>query len=110
MNIGYNIHIMMYHQILIFEKQYDHVMHSCFSMIGCISLEKYSFTKGGRGRRFFLASLLFGVHSTVSLTALHGMNIPMYSAIKVQNKARFKCVHIKKLYILATMLWFLKHI
>ena len=45
--------------------------------------ERYSFKKGGRERRFFLASLLFALHSTVSLTALHGMNIPMYSAIKV---------------------------
>jgi len=47
-----------------------------------ISIEEYSFKKGGRERRFFLASLLFALHSTVSLTALHGMNIPMYTAIK----------------------------
>ena len=48
-----------------------------------ISIEEYSFRKGGRERRFFPASLLFALHSTVSLTALHGMNIPMYTAIKV---------------------------
>ena len=51
--------------------------------LGVISIEKYSFKKNGRERRFFLASLLFALHSTVSLTALHGMNIPMYTAIKV---------------------------
>ena len=54
-----------------------------FRTFRVISIEEYSFKKGGRERRFFPASLLFALHSTVSLTALHGMNIPMYTAIKV---------------------------
>jgi hypothetical protein len=56
--------------------------------VGCVSIDNYSFKKDGRERRYFPASLLFALHATVSLTALHGMNIPMYSALKVLNKSR----------------------
>ena len=38
------------------------------------------------GVDFLPASLSFALHSTLSLIALHGMNIPMYSAIKVRNQ------------------------
>ena len=34
------------------------------------------------GIEFLPASLTFALHSTLSLIALHGMNIPMYGAIK----------------------------
>jgi len=34
------------------------------------------------GLEFFPASFFFALHSTLSLYALHGMNIPMYGAIK----------------------------
>ena len=66
-----------------------------------ISIEEYSFRKGGRERRFFPASLLFALHSTVSLTALHGMNIPMYTAIKVfSNHPSFILQRLKPLPII----------
>ena len=46
---------------------------------GRLSLNPYSLQEG---QEFLPASLCFALHSTLSLTALHGMNIPMYGAIK----------------------------
>ncbi|XP_059082268.1 uncharacterized protein LOC131879833 isoform X2 [Tigriopus californicus] len=46
---------------------------------GCHDLKPYSFQTA---HDFLPASLCFALHSTLSLTALHGMNIPMYGAIK----------------------------
>ena len=46
---------------------------------GRLSLSPYSLQEG---QEFLPASLCFALHSTLSLTALHGMNIPMYGAIK----------------------------
>lgn len=46
---------------------------------GCQDLKPYSFQSA---QDFLPASLFFALHSTLSLTALHGMNIPMYGAIK----------------------------
>jgi solute carrier family 35 protein len=43
------------------------------------SLPAYTFRSG---LAFLPASLCFGLHATLSLSALHGMNIPMYGAIK----------------------------
>jgi len=43
------------------------------------SISKFTCTDG---RKFLPASLCFLLHTTLSLTALHGMNIPMYAAIK----------------------------
>ena len=34
------------------------------------------------GLEFVPASFCFALHSTLSLSALHGMNIPMYQAVK----------------------------
>ena len=52
----------------------------CSSRItGSLSLPRYSFKDG---KNFLPASLLFVLHSALSLFALHGMNIPMYGAIK----------------------------
>jgi solute carrier family 35 protein len=48
-------------------------------MAGYLNLQPYSFRDG---RDFLPASLLFALHATLSLFALHGMNIPMYGAIK----------------------------
>ncbi len=44
------------------------------------SLAAYSWRDAGRS--FAPASLCFALHATLSLSALHGMNIPMYGAIK----------------------------
>jgi len=43
------------------------------------SISKFTFEDG---KKFLPASLCFLLHTTLSLTALHGMNIPMYAAIK----------------------------
>ena len=48
-------------------------------MAGFLQLPPYSFRDG---KEFLPASLLFALHATLSLFALHGMNIPMYGAIK----------------------------
>ena len=48
-------------------------------MTGYLNLPPYSFRDG---KDFLPASLLFALHATLSLFALHGMNIPMYGAIK----------------------------
>lgn len=48
-------------------------------MSGAISVKPYTFEDG---KQFLPASMWFGLHTSLSLTALHGMNIPMYSAIK----------------------------
>jgi len=48
-------------------------------MTGFLNLPPYSFRDG---KDFLPASLLFALHATLSLFALHGMNIPMYGAIK----------------------------
>lgn len=48
-------------------------------LTGSIKLPNYSLKDGVD---FLPASLSFAVHATVSLTALHGMNIPMYGAVK----------------------------
>ena len=45
----------------------------------CIKLSGYSLKDG---IEFLPCSLSFATHSTLSLIALHGMNIPMYGAIK----------------------------
>ena len=44
-----------------------------------ISIPTYSLQ---RGRTFFLPSLFYAAYSVLALTALSGMNIPMYSVIK----------------------------
>ena len=46
---------------------------------GLIKLHHYSLQDGVL---FLPASLTFSLHSTLSLMALHGMNIPMYGALK----------------------------
>ena len=48
-------------------------------MAGYLNLQPYSLRDG---KDFLPASLLFALHATLSLFALHGMNIPMYGAIK----------------------------
>ena len=47
--------------------------------LGYLSLPKYTFKEG---KDMFFASMFFAFHATLSLSALHGMNIPMYGAIK----------------------------
>ena len=59
-----------------------------------ISLPAYSLKDG---REFLLASLCFALHATLSLSALHGMNIPMYGAIK-------RCTPLVSLILSVTML------
>ena len=44
-----------------------------------MQLQSYSLKDGVE---FIGASLSFALHSTLSLMALHGMNIPMYGALK----------------------------
>lgn len=46
---------------------------------GKLKLPSYSYKEG---LDFLSASITFSLHSTLSLTALHGMNLPMYGAIK----------------------------
>jgi len=46
---------------------------------GRLSITPYTLRSG---MSFLPASLCFGLHSTLSLTALEGMNIPMYGAVK----------------------------
>lgn len=46
---------------------------------GYIQVQGYSLQEGAE---FLPASLSFSLHSTLSLIALHGMNIPMYGALK----------------------------
>jgi solute carrier family 35 protein len=46
---------------------------------GNLKMQWYSLQEGVQ---FLPASLTFALHSTLSLIALHGMNIPMYGAIK----------------------------
>merc|ERR1719188_1340767 len=46
---------------------------------GRLSVPPYTLQSG---MAFLPASVCFGLHSTLSLTALHGMNIPMYGAVK----------------------------
>jgi len=48
-------------------------------MAGYLNIAPYSLRDG---KDFLPASLLFALHATLSLFALHGMNIPMYGAIK----------------------------
>ena len=50
-----------------------------FRMAGYLNIAPYSLRDG---KDFLPASLLFALHATLSLFALHGMNIPMYGAIK----------------------------
>ena len=50
-----------------------------FRVIKFIKLPPYSLKEGVE---FLPCSLSFALHSTLSLIALHGMNIPMYGAIK----------------------------
>jgi len=50
-----------------------------FRFLGVMKLPTYSISEGVA---FLGASLSFAMHSTLSLVALHGMNIPMYGAIK----------------------------
>lgn len=44
-----------------------------------ITLPKFTLA---RGRSFLVPSIFYGIHSVLSLTALSGMNIPMYGVIK----------------------------
>jgi len=46
---------------------------------GKLKLPGYSYKEG---LEFLAASISFSLHSTLSLSALHGMNLPMYGAIK----------------------------
>jgi len=48
-------------------------------LTGLVQLQSYSLKDGVE---FIGASLSFALHSTLSLMALHGMNIPMYGALK----------------------------
>lgn len=48
-------------------------------MSGAVKVKPYTLEDG---KQLLPASLWFGLHTSLSLTALHGMNIPMYSAIK----------------------------
>jgi len=50
-----------------------------FRILKLIKLPAYTLKEGGE---FLPCSLSFALHSTLSLMALHGMNIPMYGAIK----------------------------
>ena len=50
-----------------------------YRMLGYINLRPFSFQDG---RQFLPASIFFALHATLSLYAIHGMNIPMYGAIK----------------------------
>ena len=50
-----------------------------FRVLKIIKLPAYSLKEGVE---FLPCSLSFALHSTLSLIALHGMNIPMYGAIK----------------------------
>ena len=56
-----------------------YVLSFTFRMAGYLNLQPYSLRDG---KDFLPASLLFALHATLSLFALHGMNIPMYGAIK----------------------------
>ena len=47
--------------------------------LGKLKLPGYSYKEG---LEFLAASISFSLHSTLSLSALHGMNLPMYGAIK----------------------------
>ncbi len=49
---------------------------------GRLSSSQLSAYTAREGLLFLPASLCFALHSTLSLSALHGMNIPMYGAIK----------------------------
>jgi drug/metabolite transporter (DMT)-like permease len=44
-----------------------------------LNIRPYTFQDG---RLFLPASIFFALHATLSLYAIHGMNIPMYGAIK----------------------------
>lgn len=48
-------------------------------LAGGTSLVKFTFE---RGRSFILPSIFYAIHSVLSLSALSGMNIPMYGVIK----------------------------
>lgn len=63
-------------------------------LIGVISVPPYSLKDG---RDFLPASLCFALHATLSLSALHGMNIPMYGAIK-------RCTPLVSLILSVTLL------
>ena len=47
--------------------------------MGKLNIRPYSFHDG---KEFLPASIFFALHATLSLYAIHGMNIPMYGAIK----------------------------
>merc|ERR1719232_791913 len=51
-------------------------------LLGTMRLIKLSSYSLKDGVEFLPCSLSFALHSTLSLIALHGMNIPMYGAIK----------------------------
>jgi len=55
------------------------VVLDIFRILKLIKLPAYSLKEGVE---FLPCSLSFALHSTLSLIALHGMNIPMYGAIK----------------------------
>ena len=63
-------------------------------MLGVVNLSPYSLKEG---RDFLPASLCFALHATLSLSALHGMNIPMYGAIK-------RCTPLVSLILSVTLL------
>jgi solute carrier family 35 protein len=48
-------------------------------LLGSLNIRPYTFQDG---RTFLPASIFFALHATLSLYAIHGMNIPMYGAIK----------------------------
>jgi solute carrier family 35 protein len=63
-------------------------------ILNVLALPAYSLKDG---RDFLPASLCFALHATLSLSALHGMNIPMYGAIK-------RCTPLVSLVLSVTML------
>ena len=51
----------------------------CLRLTKAVALEPYSFE---RGKSFILASLFYAANCILALSALSGMNIPMYGAVK----------------------------
>ena len=62
-----------------FQMLFTVILLDSLRLTRAISLRAYSWEEG---REFLSASLCFALHATLSLSALHGMNIPMYGAIK----------------------------
>ncbi len=70
------------------------VLLDLLRLTGYLSLQPYTLASG---LSFLPASVCFALHSTLSLSALHGMNIPMYGAIK-------RCTPLVSLILSVTLL------